>query len=231
MTNRTWYVDVDLKLQAPLTDALVEEIQEAIDPLYGAVAAGPGPTFSLALAVDASDTWGAARSVRVFLEKELAKLVPEAVITSLRVLDETKRKEENEAPRFPPMVAVPDIAELLDVTRQHAHRLTNREDFPPAALELPSGSLWTRAAVEAWNERTERHKGRPRAVHYVGWANVDGKEYEIEYADKEAGHTYRVYCCGAKNQIGLDIHGTQRVDRLNTSEAENMVRQALESAT
>jgi predicted DNA-binding transcriptional regulator AlpA len=227
MTTQTWFVDVDMKLQAPPSDALVEEIDEAIEPLHGAVAAGPGPTLGLSLAVDASDSWGAALAVRVFLEKELAQLVPEAAITSLRVLDEAKRKAENEAPRFPELVAVPDIADMLAVSRQQAHRLANREGFPSPVLTPRTGPLWTRAAVESWNERTERRKGRPPAMHYVGWANVDGQEYEIEYAEGEIGHNYRVYPYGAKTQIGPDIQGTQRVDKLNTSEAENMVRQAL----
>lgn len=169
MTNQTWFVDVDLKLQAPPSDALVDELIEAVESLHGVVAAGPGPTLGLSLAVDASDPWGAARAVRVFMEKELAQLVPDIAVSSLRLLDEATRKAENEAPRFPPLVAVPDIAELLGVTRQQAHRLTNREGFPTPALEPRTGPLWTRAAVESWNERTERHKGRPRAdvVHSV----------------------------------------------------------------
>jgi predicted DNA-binding transcriptional regulator AlpA/predicted RNA-binding Zn-ribbon protein involved in translation (DUF1610 family) len=163
MTNQTWFVDVDLKLQAPPNDALVDQLIEAVEPLHGAIATGPGPALGLSLAVDAANTWEAAREVRAFLENELAQLVPDSVISSLRVLDEATRKTENEAPRFPELVAVPDIAELLGVTRQQAHRLANREGFPPPALTPRTGPLWNRAAVESWNERTERHKGRPRA--------------------------------------------------------------------
>jgi predicted DNA-binding transcriptional regulator AlpA len=162
VTDQTWFVDVDLKLQAPPSDALVDELIEAVELVEGVVEDGPGPTLGLSLAVDASDLWGAARAVRVFLEKELAQLVPDGSVSSLRVLDESTRKAENEAPRFPPLVAVPDIAELLGVTRQQAHRLANRDGFPKPALEPRTGPLWTRAAVESWNERTERHTGRPR---------------------------------------------------------------------
>lgn len=164
MTDQTWFVDVDLKLQAPPNNALVDEFIDAIEQLHGVVAAGPGPTLGLSLAVDASDPWGAARAVRVFLEKDLAQLVPDVAVSSLRVLDESTRKAENEAPRFPPLVAVPDIAELLGVTRQQAYRLTSREGFPKPALEPRTGPLWTRAAVEAWNEVTERRTGRPRTA-------------------------------------------------------------------
>ena len=100
MTNQTWFVDVDLKLQAPPSDELVDELIEAVEPLHGVVAAGPGPTLGLSLAVDASDPWESAQEVRAFLEKDLAQLVPDAAIASLRVLDEATRKVENEAPRF-----------------------------------------------------------------------------------------------------------------------------------
>jgi predicted DNA-binding transcriptional regulator AlpA len=162
LTNQTWFVDVDLKLQAPPSDALVDELIVAVEPLSGVVAAGPGSTLGLSLAVDASDLWESAQEVRAFLEKDLAQLVPDAAIASLRVLDEATRKVENEAPRFPPLVAVPDIAEMLGVTRQQAHRLANREGFPTPTLEPRTGPLWTRAAVEAWDARTERHTGRPR---------------------------------------------------------------------
>ncbi|MET3172834.1 UNVERIFIED_ORG: putative DNA-binding transcriptional regulator AlpA [Arthrobacter sp. UYCu721] len=165
LLDQTWFVDLDLKLQAPPSDALLDDLVEAVEPLHGAIAAGPGPTLGLSLAVDAADAWEAGQTVREFLEKDLAQLVPGSEISSLRVLDEASRTTENAAPRFPELVAVPDIAEILGVSRQQAHRLAGRGDFPTPALTPRTGPLWTRAAFESWNERTERRAGRPTRVH------------------------------------------------------------------
>lgn len=161
MTNQAWFVDLDLKLQAEPSDELVDELIDAVDPLNGTLAVGPGPALGVSLVVDAASAWQVAETVRAFLEKDLAQLVPGPEVTSLRILDEATRTAENEAPRFPELAAVPDIADMLGVSRQQAHRLTNREGFPTPALTPRTGPLWVRAAVEAWNERTERHKGRP----------------------------------------------------------------------
>lgn len=169
MTNQTWFIDLNLLLSDPPGDELIDALIDAIEPLSGALAAGPGNKLGLSLAVECQDSWEAFERAHKFAEQELAMFLPAAAVSSLRVLDEATRKDENEAPIFPELVAVPDIAELLGVTRQQAHRLANRQGFPKPALEPRTGPLWTRAAVESWNERTERHKGRPRAdvVHSV----------------------------------------------------------------
>jgi len=48
------------------------------------------------------------------------------------------------------LVGIPEIAELLDVSRQYAHRLADREDFPEPEVELASGRVWKREAIERW---------------------------------------------------------------------------------
>jgi predicted DNA-binding transcriptional regulator AlpA len=59
-----------------------------------------------------------------------------------------------------------DIAELLDVKRAQAHRLTHREDFPAPYAVTPRGfRLWKRADVALWAGRhADRRPGpRPRS--------------------------------------------------------------------
>lgn len=163
MTKKTWFIDVDMTLPNPASDALIDDLMEAIEKLHGSIAVGPGPALGLSLAVEAADAWEASQMARDFLEKDLAALAGQPpALSSVRVLDEATRTAENETPAIPPLVGVPDIAELLGVTRQQAGRLTRKPGFPHPALETRSGDLWTQAAVEAWNERTERAAGRPR---------------------------------------------------------------------
>ena len=164
MTKRTWFIDVDMTLPTSASDALVDSLVEATERLHGTLAVGPGLALGLSLSVEAADAWEAGQVVRDFLATEIAPLIGEPMLSPVRVLDEGTRTAENETPTFPPLVAVPDIAELLGVTRQQAGRLTHKAGFPAPALETRLGALWTRAAVDAWNERTERTVGRPRAV-------------------------------------------------------------------
>lgn len=164
MTNQTWFVDLHLKLQASPSDALIDDLVDALNPMGGNLTVGPGPAVGLSLVLDNDTVWQAAESVRTFLEKDLSQLLPNPEVSSLRVLDEATRTAENEAPTFPDLVAVADIADILGVSRQQAYRLASREGFPTPALTPRTGPLWTRAAVESWNERTERHRGRPRTI-------------------------------------------------------------------
>ncbi|MFK0042437.1 hypothetical protein ACIQTW_21585 [Paenarthrobacter sp. NPDC090517] len=161
MTDQTWFVDLDLKLESPISDALLDDLIDVVIPLHGAVSSGDEPKLGLSLAFEALDAWHASSLARNFLELDLGPIMPNVEIASVRILDEETRTAENEEPTFPPMMAIPDIGDLLGVTRQQAHRLTKREDFPTPALEPRTGPLWIRAAVESWNEHTERQAGRP----------------------------------------------------------------------
>lgn len=45
------------------------------------------------------------------------------------------------------------MAELLRVSRQRAHQLALRPDFPEPVAKLSMGRIWERAAVEEWMRR------------------------------------------------------------------------------
>ncbi|MFK0004978.1 hypothetical protein [Paenarthrobacter sp. NPDC090522] len=161
MTDQTWFIDLDLKLEAPVSDSQLDDLIDAVTPLHGAISAGDEPKLGLALSVEAIDAWHASNLARNFVELDLGPIMPKAELSSIRILDYGTRTAENEEPTFPPMMAIPDIGDLLGVTRQQAHRLTKREDFPTPALEPRTGPLWIRAAVESWKEHTKRQAGRP----------------------------------------------------------------------
>jgi predicted DNA-binding transcriptional regulator AlpA len=54
-----------------------------------------------------------------------------------------------------------EIAELLGVSRQRAHVLSARADFPHPTARLSSGPVWESAEVAVWAAK-DRPNGRPR---------------------------------------------------------------------
>lgn len=192
MTDQTWFVDLDLKLESPISDVLLDDLIDAVIPLHGAVSTGDEPKLGLSLAFEALDAWHASTLARNFLERDLGRIMPNLEIASVRILDEETRTAENEEPTFPPMMAIPDIGELLGVTRQQAHRLTKREDFPTPALEPRTGPLWIRAAVESWNEHTKRQAGRPatrKPNEERADEAIDGTPVDFEWSKERVVNT------------------------------------------
>ena len=49
------------------------------------------------------------------------------------------------------------VGRRLGITRQRAHVLATRADFPAPAQTLPTGRLWRERDVERWLERNPRY--------------------------------------------------------------------------
>lgn len=64
------------------------------------------------------------------------------------------------------VVGVPEIAQLLGVSRQRVYQLIEAyEDFPAPVATLAVGRIWSRAAVAEWNRsHDERPSGQHRRV-------------------------------------------------------------------
>lgn len=60
------------------------------------------------------------------------------------------------------LIPAAEIARLAGVSRQRAHVLATRDDFPEPAVESLLGKLWRRDHVEAFLATWERQPGRPR---------------------------------------------------------------------
>ena len=59
------------------------------------------------------------------------------------------------------LAGLAEVAEVLQVTRRHAIRLTSEPDFPEPVARLRATPVWRRAAVERWaKERKARAKER-----------------------------------------------------------------------
>lgn len=60
------------------------------------------------------------------------------------------------------LIPAAEIARLAGVSRQRAHILATRYDFPDPAVESSLGKLWRRDQVVAFLATWERRSGRPR---------------------------------------------------------------------
>lgn len=49
-----------------------------------------------------------------------------------------------------PLVGIKEIGGIYGLTKQQAHSLTKRADFPEPQQRLGAGPVWQRSSVEAW---------------------------------------------------------------------------------
>jgi predicted DNA-binding transcriptional regulator AlpA len=61
------------------------------------------------------------------------------------------------------LVGVPEIAEMLGVSRPSVWRYLRRDDFPEPEAQVSGKRLWKRAAVQGWAKRTLPLKFDPRS--------------------------------------------------------------------
>ena len=54
------------------------------------------------------------------------------------------------------LMGISEIADLLGVSRQRAHQLTQRSGFPAPAARLSSGPVWESAEVDTWAKQNPR---------------------------------------------------------------------------
>jgi len=60
------------------------------------------------------------------------------------------------------LVSVPEIAEMLGVSRQRVHQIIQAyADFPRPEAELAVGRIWRRDLIAAWMAEHPRRTGRP----------------------------------------------------------------------
>jgi predicted DNA-binding transcriptional regulator AlpA len=61
------------------------------------------------------------------------------------------------------LVGVPEISEMLGVSRPSVWRYVRRDDFPVPEAQVSGKRLWRRSAVERWAKRTLPLKFDPRS--------------------------------------------------------------------
>lgn len=177
-----WTVTLDYHPYPHLNDEQMDELVEQLGRrLHGAM--GGDTILDLAgytVSVEADSPHGAARAADSAIREIMAQIGADAGhLIRAEVNDEdwddrlAKRDE---------LVSVTDIAQMLDVSRQRAHQLTQRIDFPAPAASPASGAVWRRLAVEAWIQRRGEPKaGRPRKADPVDLISyLNGRRVAME---------------------------------------------------
>lgn len=66
------------------------------------------------------------------------------------------------ASRFVDLMGAAEVAAELGVTRQQAHRLAQRSDFPKPVAVLAAGKIWRGRDIRRWqSNHADRRPGRP----------------------------------------------------------------------
>ena len=78
--------------------------------------------------------------------------VPRLEVELVEAMTEKRQDRELETSNLPDLVGLAEIAELAGTTRQRVFQMTANKGFPAAVLELRSGRLWQRPAIESYLE-------------------------------------------------------------------------------
>ena len=161
-----WSVRVDADTGGAYDEALDTALRERLAGYSPAAGAGhlagramPG-RVSVQLAVDAATLHQAAEEARREVTSVLRDHGHTARLARMDVMSWEEFEAELEgAP--PEIVGIQEIADILEVSRQRAHQLVKRDDFPEPLARLASGAIWSGATVRRWAATWERRTGRP----------------------------------------------------------------------
>lgn len=157
----SWHAQVTLT--AKPDDDAIENLAEALPGFAVITSDEQTGRVTITLTVDASTlrqaTDGALRAVTDAGRAVLGR----ADLLGVRVLTEEDYRAEVERPARLDLVGSTEGGQLLGVSRQRFEELARtRPDFPPHVAELARGKVYTRASIEAFDERWERRRtGRP----------------------------------------------------------------------
>lgn len=153
-----WHAEVDVPYpDTPGEDALAAILRAM--PTYAPVMhdADAG-RLTVRFSVDATTLRQAAEQA-IRTVREVTGRAPDGV----RVITAERLREEIARPAAQELVGMVEAGEILGVSRQRVYELEQTHaDFPHPIAELASGKIFTRASVEAFDQRWERKRtGRP----------------------------------------------------------------------
>jgi predicted DNA-binding transcriptional regulator AlpA len=160
-----WRVRVEARGPEPLAtgeDSIATFLAQLADR-GGTVAGGPGlDTYSAQLTVEAP-TPGHAVTLCVELIRRAAAVagLPEWPVVHAQATGADEHNRQLAIPIPSELVGISEIAAILGVSRQRAHALVRRSDFPEPIARLASGSVWTRPSIDLFVESWKRKPGRP----------------------------------------------------------------------
>lgn len=157
-----YQVSLDGYVDRNLTDDDLAALADALEANAGAVS-GRGPDLGVTLSIVAPDTVSAVKEATTVA----GKVVKSAGIDvrrwrGIEALETAEAERRLAEPTIPPLVGAVEAAEILEVARQRVHQLAaENSSFPKPVVQTASGSLWTRASIEAFARSWTRKPGRP----------------------------------------------------------------------
>lgn len=158
-----WSIRVQATVPAPLTQDQTDALVDALAPHNPSIVTDTAPaTVAARLDIEAATLRAAAAAgIKAFTEA-LTGLTIEYAVEAVEATTYDALDRQLAQPPVPPLVGMAEIATLLGVSRQRAHEVSARPDFPTPVQHLAAGAVYIRAQVEAFNRGWERKRtGRP----------------------------------------------------------------------
>lgn len=153
---------------APADEDAADALTDLLEEHSGVVSAGAA-SWGATVSVPASDVREAAEHGASLIERMAHKAgMPSWPLVRAEAVREDVLEADNARPTLPELVSVPEAAEILGVSQQRVRELSRARGFPEPAYVLRTGSLWLRAAMEAYAARRPRKPGRPPATAAAG---------------------------------------------------------------
>lgn len=160
MTNTTWWAEA--AFDAAL-DTLTDDQADALMSVAGVTSARTnGAQLIIELETSADRLATAAADMAATAENAYqAAFGTLGQSVGVRVLTSAERDYEIAHPFVPSLVGVADIGDMLGVSRQRAHQLTQTEGFPAPIDSIGQTAVYLRSQVLGWESGWSRQTGRP----------------------------------------------------------------------
>lgn len=146
-------VEVTVDAFEPLTQATLEELAA----LGGVAGGAPGARrYDVTMTVESGQI-PTACSIAI----DRATAIAPGVIVAVEAMTTEEADRRLDAPAFPKLAGVSEVAERLGITKQRLAVLRQREDFPAPVAELTAGPVWRIDDLSTFAGGWQRRAGRP----------------------------------------------------------------------
>lgn len=142
MKKREWTVTIEGRPSKAIDP---EDVIEELAEFSPAVQYGDGLLSTTATRVASSPT-----EAYDFIYEALNPLTGKLDVELVEVKTTERQDRDLERSNLPEFVGIAEISELAGTTRQRVFQMTANRGFPFPVMELRSGRLWSRAAVETY---------------------------------------------------------------------------------
>ncbi len=119
-----------------------------------------------------------------FIYEALNPLTGKLVIELVEIKTTERQDRDLEIQNLPELVGLAEIAEMAHTTRQRVFQMTANRGFPFPVMELRSGRLWNKSAVQSYLEN--RRSGVPPVPSVINRASPEANHRRVRRAANRA---------------------------------------------